>query len=202
MMTSIVVDHLSKTFENDISVGIAFLYCNFQKRQNQRPLDLLANLLKQLVQRRPTLPQSVKGLYERYKGKQTRPAFDEILKEIRSIVADYSRTFILIDALDELQVSDVGHKSILAEMFDLQTKSGASLYATSRYVPEITKQFDGRSTSIEIRASNKDVQRYLDGRIPQLLRHNIWKYPDLQDMIKREIVKAADGMYAHNFINL
>jgi Cdc6-like AAA superfamily ATPase len=202
ILTSIVVDYLYTRFENDASIGIAYLYCNFQRKQEQRPLDLLASLLKQLVQGRPLVPENMKCLYERHKEKRTRPSIDEILEVLYSIVADYSRAFILIDALDELQASDGDWRKILAELFNLQAKSGASLFVTSRYIPEITKEFEGRSTSLEIRASDKDVQRYLDGQIPQLLRSNIWKYLDLQDIVKREIVKAADGMYAYPFINL
>ena len=87
-------------------------------------------------------------------------------------------------------------------MFSLQAKTGSNLFATSRYIPEITKEFEGRSTSLGIHARDEDVQRFLDGRMPHILRSSIWKYPDLQDMIKREIVEAANGMYTHPFINL
>jgi hypothetical protein len=74
----------------------------------QKPTDLLLSLLKQLLQERPSVPESVKILYERHNDKRTRPSFDEISKVLLSIVVDYSRTFIVIDALDEYHVSNGG----------------------------------------------------------------------------------------------
>jgi len=56
IMTSIVVDHLNTTFENDSDVGIAFLYCNFRRQQEQKHVDLLMSLVKQLAQGRPSVP--------------------------------------------------------------------------------------------------------------------------------------------------
>src|SRR5205085_11562978 len=45
MTTAIVVDSLSKRFESDGSIGIAYLYCNFRQQRDQKPEDLLAGLL-------------------------------------------------------------------------------------------------------------------------------------------------------------
>lgn len=62
MLTSIVVDHLWKMFQDDTTVGIAYLYCNFRQRHEQAPEDLLAGVLKQLVQRQTFVSESVKDL--------------------------------------------------------------------------------------------------------------------------------------------
>jgi Cdc6-like AAA superfamily ATPase len=191
ILTSIVIEHLYAKFQNDASVGIAYLYCNFQ--QQQSPTDLLASLLKQLIQERPSMPEIVKNLYEHHKDKRTRPSFDEISNVLHSVVANYSRAFIIIDALDELLASDKRHKKFLSEIFNLQAKARASVFATSRFVPEIVREFEG-SISLEIRASDGDVQRYLDGRMSQLslcVSRNV----DLQETIKAEIIKAVNGMY-------
>jgi len=48
----------------------------------------------------------VEALYKQHKGGQTPPAFDEILATLQSVAAMYSRVFIVVDALDECQVSD------------------------------------------------------------------------------------------------
>src|ERR1700735_132511 len=57
MMVSIVVDHLFEKFRNDRSIGIAFLYCNFQRQKEQQLIDLFLSLLKQFSQRHPLLPE-------------------------------------------------------------------------------------------------------------------------------------------------
>jgi Cdc6-like AAA superfamily ATPase len=189
IITSVVVDHLNTKFENDNSVGIAYLYYNYRRQQEQKPVDLLASLLKQLIQRR-SMPENVADLYKLHCNGRTRPSFEEISKVLHSVVAEYSRAFVVIDALDECQVFDEGCQSLLTEIFSLRDKTGASFFATSRAIPEITKKFEG-SISLEIRAKNEDVERYLDGR----MRQSDILDDDIRDMIRRKIIKAADGMY-------
>jgi Cdc6-like AAA superfamily ATPase len=193
IVSSIVVDHLCTRFQNDASVGIAYLYCNFRQQHEQKPTDLLASLLKQLVQEQSSIPQSVKSLYERHKDKRTRPSFDEISKALHFIVADYSQSFIIIDALDECEVSNGGRKQLLSEISSLQAKTKASFFATSRFIPEIEKEFKGHIL-LEIYASNEDVQRYLDGHMFQLPSFVLSNF-DLQEEVKTAIISAVNGMY-------
>ena len=193
IITSIVVEDLCIRFQNDASIGIAYLYCNFRRHEEQKPEDLLASLLKQLIQEQPSMPENVKSLYERHRGNRTRPSFNELSEALHSIVADYSKVFIIIDALDECQVSDGSRKRLLSEIFRVQAKTGANVFATSRFIPEIEKELEG-SVSLEVRASGEDVRRYLDGHmfeLPSFVAHN----RNLQDEIKSEIINAVDGMY-------
>jgi Cdc6-like AAA superfamily ATPase len=194
IMASIVINHLHTKYHTDVSIGIAYLYCNFRRQYEQRSTDLLASLLKQLVRRRPFIPESMQGLYECHKARETHPSFDEISKVLQSIVADYQKVFIIIDALDECQVSDRRErKRLLSEIFNLQAKMGANLFATSRPVPDIATEFEGKSTQLEIRAGDNDLQRYLDGHMSRLPSF-VSRSRDLQEEIKVEITKAANGM--------
>jgi hypothetical protein len=193
MITSIVIDDLRARFRNNANIGIAYIYCNFRRQHEQKLEDLLASLLKQLVQEQSSIPDSVKVLYDRHKDKQTRPSFDEISRVLHSVTTIYSRAFIIVDAIDECQVSDGCRTKFLLGIFKLQPKTRANLFITSRFIPEITEKFEGR-VSLEIRASNEDVEQYLDGHISQLPAF-VSRNNDLQKEIKTEIGKAVDGMY-------
>lgn len=193
IITAIVVNDLCARFQNDASIGIAYLYCTFRRQHEQKPEDLLASLLKQLLQEQSTVPDKVKVLYDRHKNERTRPLLDEISKALHSVVSNYSRVFLCIDALDESQTTDGCRTRFLSEIFNLQDKTGTSLFATSRFIPEIMQSFEG-SMSLEIRASNDDVRRYLDGHMSQLPAF-VGRSPDLQEEIKAEIIKAVDGMF-------
>ena len=95
------------------------------------------------------------------------------------------------------QISDGCRQKFLLSLFDLQTKFGANLFATSRPISSIEKRFEGNS-KLEIRASEEDVRRYLDGhifRLPAFVARNL----ELQEEIKTDIAKAVDGMYAVYF---
>jgi Cdc6-like AAA superfamily ATPase len=116
IMTSVVVDYLNKKFQNDATIGIAYLYCNFRRQQEQKPTDVLKSLLKQLVQEQSSMPEHVKTLYERHKNKRTQPSLEEISKALQSVIAGYSRSFIVIDALDECLAFGGGRKELLTRL--------------------------------------------------------------------------------------
>jgi hypothetical protein len=136
--------------------------------------------------------EGIKTLYKHHIYRRTRPSHEEISKVLHSVVRKYSRSFIVLDALDECQVSDGGRKRFLSEIFNLQKHSQINLFATSRFIPEIQNEFKS-SITLEIRASADDIQRYLTGKMSQL-RPFVLRNPDLQQKIKTEITRAVDGM--------
>ncbi|KAJ8070934.1 hypothetical protein OCU04_001292 [Sclerotinia nivalis] len=193
ILTSIVVEELTNRFENDKSVGIAYLYCNFRRHHEQKFDDLLSSLLKQLAACQPSLPDDIINIYNKHKYGRTNPSPEEISKILQSVTALYSKVFIIVDALDECQMTDGSRERFLSELFNLQTTRQLSLFVTSRYVPEIKERFND-SLMLEIRANDQDVGRYLDGHISQLPGY-VLRSSELQDEIKSEIIKAVDGMF-------
>ncbi len=197
MISSIVIDHLETKFKNNVNIGIAYLYCNYQQQQQQKAKDLLSSLLKQLAQRQPNVPAEVKKLYEHHRTKQTEPSFHDTVEVLQSTIQLYSRVFIVVDALDECQFPNEVCRSFLSELFNLQAKAKVNLFVTSRFIPDIEKGFEV-SVILEIRATKEDVQRYLDGhmsRLPRCVSQN----HILQEEIAFGIINAVDGMYVHYF---
>jgi hypothetical protein len=141
ILTSIVVEDLTTRFRNDKSVGIACLYFNFRRQHEQKLEDQIASLLKQLLQRLSSVPDNVKFIYNQHKDKQTRPSLDEILKTLESIITTYSRVYIVVDALDECQLSGGCRPKFLSSVLGLQARTGARLFVTSRPIPDIEKEF-------------------------------------------------------------
>ena len=193
ILTSIMVDDLITRFQNDPTVSIAYIYCNFRRKDEQKIDDLLVSLLKQLAQGQSPLPDSVKDLYDHHKAKRTRPLLEEISRVLQSLAAMYSRVFVVVDALDECQASDRCRSKFLSEIFNFQAKDGINFFATSRPIPDIEMEFKGYP-SREILASDEDVRRYLDGHMSRLPEF-VLKRLDLQEEIKTEITRAVEGMY-------
>lgn len=52
-----------------VKTGIAYIYCNFKKQEEQNIYDLLASVVKQLAESQSWLPESIKDLYYRHKAK-------------------------------------------------------------------------------------------------------------------------------------
>jgi Cdc6-like AAA superfamily ATPase len=192
ILTSIVVNELSTRYNDDKSVGIAYLYCNVKRKEDQKLHKLLASLLKQLSQQRSPLPGCVKSLYDKHKDKRTQPSIDEILRVLQSVAVQYSRVFIIVDALDECDTSDGCRHRLLSGLFDLSAKCKANLFITSRPIASIEKEFEGKM-KLEISASEEDVQRYLEGnmfRLPGFVVRSL----ELQEEIKVSIIEAVKGM--------
>ena len=106
ILTAIVIDDIYSRFKRDTTVGIAYLYCDFRRQHGQRIEHLLANLLKQLAQQQASMPDGVQMLYNQYRIQPIPPTLDEILSILRSVSIPNSRVYIIVDALDEYQVTN------------------------------------------------------------------------------------------------
>jgi hypothetical protein len=189
-LRSIVVDHLKRSFQQG-DAAIAYIYCSFKEQEDQTAVNLIASLLQQLVQRNPIISDEIVSLYHRHIKERTRPTPNEWFKLLQSEICRFSKTFIIIDALDECPEST--RDSFLAEIRKLQPS--IHVLVTSRHIANIEHEFE-EAARIEIRASDKDIRRYLGGRIEEerrLLRH-IKADPTLQGTIINTIAGKAKGM--------
>ena len=194
ILASIVVDHLFSKFGADPSVSIACLYCNFQQQQQQRPEDLLLSILKQWLQKRAFMPANIKTLYESHIRQRSRLSRSKTLEALNFVAALYSRTILIVDALDECDNSDGNRQNFLSTILTLQGKIGTNLFMTSRPNNDIAKYFD-TSLSLKIRANTDDIKSYIDGQMS--LQLDILD-DSLRDRIRREVLRAADGMYVNS----
>lgn len=193
IMAATVIDDLSVRFLHHQSIGIAYIYCNFHRRHEQKIEDLLEALIRQLSQCLPSLPAHIKELYTSHQSQNTRPSINELSKSLLDTAAMYTRVFIVVDALDECEAADGTRSRFLSNIFNLQTGSAISFLATSRTIPDIEKWFDG-CASQEISATDEDIRNYLNShmaRLPGFVVSNSM----LQEEIKTEIIAAVDGMY-------
>jgi hypothetical protein len=191
MISSIVINHLKISLSDD-KTGRAYLYCIYKRQDNQKSDDLLASLLGQLVARQSMVPESIRKLYDEHrKGEKSRLSRDEIREELHSIIKTYSRTFIVIDALDECKTDGIRNE-LLSEIYKLQEGSNTRLMVTFR--PNVVLERRSGVTKLEIRAHKEDIEEYLSGRmsdLPSVVQDN----NELQCKIKAHILTLVDGMY-------
>lgn len=193
IITSIVINDLLDRFRNEVTVGIAYIYFNFRRNDEQDISHLLASILKQLVQGQSSLPEGIQKLYNTHETQRTRPSDDEILQATRSVATTYSQVFVILDALDECQITDARRSKFLSVIFNLQTATEVNLFATSRPIQDIKQQFQDCITQ-EILASDGDIGRYVQGHMSELPGFILGR-PDIQQEIKEGIIKAVNGMY-------
>lgn len=75
MLAAIVIDHLCTTIRS-VNVGIMHICCNYKMQLEQTAVNLVASLLKQLVQQHGMVSEDLKSLYCRHLRNKTRPMLD------------------------------------------------------------------------------------------------------------------------------
>lgn len=138
VLSAIVVHDLYDRFGSDPSIGIVYLFCDSERYDEQKLDHFLSSILKQLSQQQRSIPNIVRQLYDLHKNRTTRPSITEIKTLLQPVAANFSTVFLLIDALDECQTAGGCRKDLISEILALRDTVGVNIFATSRYVDEIT----------------------------------------------------------------
>ncbi len=187
--SSIIIDHLQSRYKKG-DAAVLCLFCNYRNRGAQSAELFMANLLKQVVQQKPTYSQELADTYdEREKG---RPTFATLARLFSLESGHFPKIFVLIDALDETSEQDDIKRLLLSELQSLPI----NLLVTSRYEKSIEERF-AKAEHLEIRATATDVQTYVKARIPfeNLLARHIQADPKLEEIVVNKVVERSQGMH-------
>jgi hypothetical protein len=137
------------------------------------------------------ISDTVLKLYEEHHEPRTRPSVEEGYAVLHSIISEYSRVFVLVDAVDEYPEED--RTILLRFLFALGPT--VNLMLTSRPHVKVNQNISN-FTTLEIRATADDIREYLNGQI--MRSHRLSKHvrisPDLRGAIERNVVQRSDGM--------
>ncbi|KAM6524087.1 hypothetical protein FSOLCH5_004694 [Fusarium solani] len=201
IMTSIVVNYLQERLREEPSVGLAYLYCDYERQEEQTPDHMFASILKQLAQRyffyfgRPEAVTALHGKHAEIQSTRkprAQPLLSEILEDLPSVIDLFSKVYIVVDALDEFQASGGRRSKFLKDLLALQRSTGFNILATSRHIPDIQNQFK-ETVIYKIAANEGDVQSYVDDQL-QHMQDFVQDDSTLQSQIKRAISEAHGGM--------
>jgi hypothetical protein len=184
-----VVHHLHKTLNLPGNTGVAVIYLNHKEIEIPSPSSLLASLWRQLVFGRAISTQ-VQQLYQTHREPRTRPALTDFHQVLCSTIAEYSKVFLIVDALDEYP--DRKRNILLKNLANLGTN--VNLMLTSRH--DISVSFEN-TQSLEIRATAEDIRRYVNAQIDnseRLMKH-INARQELRQEIETLCVERSDGMW-------
>lgn len=189
-MTSIVVEYLRNNYPSSC---VAYVYCHSEHQEEQTPTNMLRSILRQLVWNKSPLPKEVRELHDAHNTRiGSQPQLAKIALVLKSVIASNARTFIVIDALDECQNNDSSRDILLSELLALQEATGLNVFATSRH-QEVEANFNG-SLIQEISATTTDIEIYLEEKITMWEKLHNSDLKNIRQLIKRELVQAADGM--------
>ena len=192
VLTSVVVEHLAKlsTWTPSIeSIGSAYAYCNYKETKEQTKEQISASFLKQLIRICPKTPETIHRLLAGLSREERQPSLFETTKALTDAIETFTRTFFIIDAINECDPNTRGH--LLSLLFDIQRNRNANLFVTSRCIKYIEEKFS-RDNKLFIRADKTDIVRYIEARLKYDETRG-WT-PQLRDEIAQGIAESADGM--------
>ena len=99
LCSSLVIDHLLKE-RSEKNYGVAHIYFQYQEQKQQTSLVIMASILKQLLSQIPSIrfPQNVQKIYKEKRWQH--PTLDDVMRILSSISDQFTRVFVICDALD------------------------------------------------------------------------------------------------------
>lgn len=189
---SMVIDEL-KVSQASHDAAIAYYYCDY-RTQVAQPLSLaLGSILRLLVEQLASLPVSLRELYEICCREDRTPIPSELEQIIHGFSSSFSRSFILVDALDEFSIDDSAQTAQFTRLLDSLAVAGIHVLVTSRTLPtpSLTVEHVIESHS----AAERDIRSYVahaldaDDSMIDILDSS------LQHDISSAVVEQAKGMY-------
>ena len=143
-LASIVIEKL-RELNRGRNVAIFMLYCSYNDLETQSVQALIASLIKQDVQGRSVIDGKLGDLHETHYEKGTRPTLDELKDVLGNAISHYEKTFIVLDAVDEM-LDEKCRSDLVDCLRGLDQKP--NLLVTSRPIPAIKQMFNPLSDDI------------------------------------------------------
>ncbi|KAM0805007.1 hypothetical protein BDR22DRAFT_885096 [Usnea florida] len=192
MLACIVIEHLINTLYGGNAL-VAYIYCDYTRQHEQTHVNLIASILKQLLQHQVLVPEKVWESYRHHINSRTPPKAQEMYDLLQSSLSLFPQVYIVVDAVDELSVDERVRQTLLASLGLLQKVHSLNFLVTSRFIPHVTQELHDPPCLI-VRASDEDVRRYVRGHISNLA-NCVVKNCQLQIIIEDSIASAVDGMF-------
>ncbi|KAI9771577.1 MAG: hypothetical protein M1839_002770 [Geoglossum umbratile] len=197
-ITSIVVDHVTETFrsgnqKSGAEIGVTFLYCKSPRPAHQTVLGFILSVARQLLEQgehnSPLLIRAKE--FKKEHSEKGKPAnLEECSVFLSEILDSFSRVYLMVDALDEFATSLQERAELMKTLLELtpRDKGTLRLFITSRPAKEIRGKLGIHST-VDIRASDLDMQSYINHRIAR--NENVAGWVKQHPHLKENIVTAV-----------
>lgn len=136
-LATIVIEKLRELYRGQ-NVAIFMLYCNYNDPETHTVQPLIASLVKQYIQDRSVVDKKLEDLHEAHYKKETRPTLEELRDLLDTAISQYDKTFIVLDALDEMP-NEESRSDLVSSLRGFKQKS--NLLVTSRPMPAIKQMF-------------------------------------------------------------
>ena len=173
---------------------LAYFFLSYTDKHKQNTFNLLSSIAAQIFRRISQIPEEVISLY---KDNMSRPPLSVLLEIISSLAQCFQQTYIVLDALDEIEADE--RNSLLGALRIIISNSRSScinLLMTSRREPYLVDGFSRvslREISLEASIVDEDIKLYVSKIVETEPKLSRWS-EDLQAQIVQKLTSEAAGM--------
>lgn len=153
-LASIAVDYLIRTLKWH-NVAVLVIYCGYNDAKSQSIDNLIACLIKQILQLRSDVSKELHELYKNHAKTEVFPSLEKLTGILRTEIAKFDKCFIVVDALDE--ILDESKRLLLLETL---TYGRVNIMVTSRPLDSIRDLF-GLITDISCDGCEEENLRFI-----------------------------------------
>jgi hypothetical protein len=199
-----IIEDLRDFCNEDTTRSLAFFFFDFHDPRKQEPIYMVKSLISQLSGSFSNLPGPMQFLYA-ICGNGKWPASDQqLLRALRDSLALLTSSFIVLDALDECDVTD----KLFDVLEEMQSWRESSLHVllTSRDTMEMRDGLEdlvpsGMRTCLQSQVVDKDIKAYVHRTLLEDRSFKGWQKKwqkgearDVLDEIEETLGRKAHGM--------
>ncbi|KAF7348832.1 HET-domain-containing protein [Mycena venus] len=175
------------------SCAVAFFYFDFKTKEGQTVETALRRIVLQLSAQSPYRYRALDKHYNLSKG-QTLPSYHDLRSVLEELLGELQRTYILLDALDECQDSEIEQLMDLISMLRGWSWTPLPLLITSQHRKSFTEEFkDLPCVFLESRLIENDIKSFIAGEISGNRRMKVWA--SRANEIVDRIALKCNGMF-------
>jgi len=117
-------------------VAVLVIYCGYNEAKSQSIDNLIAALIKQILQLRPDVSKELKELYKIHSRTEVFPSLQDLTRILRAELGKFDNCYIIVDALDE--ILEESNRQLLLETL---VHGKVNIMVTSRPLDKIGELF-------------------------------------------------------------
>lgn len=170
ILSSVITNELQNDFPDE-DTNIAVVYFNYKGHAEQGLMRILCSIAWQFIRKRRSLDSALKSFHEQLKRKE--PTSDAVVTLLGDLARDSARSFIVLDALDELSNdgSNNSRKALLNCLAQAQVAAGGEkklrLHMTARPDTDLTVAVVPEAV-VKIYSADWDLRLYLNIQLGDL----------------------------------
>ncbi|KAI1086934.1 ankyrin [Rostrohypoxylon terebratum] len=196
VMASTAIEYLYEKVKGSDTSSLAYVYCDYRQRQDQKASILLGNIWAQLFRRRGPSATEIEHhfgeILARFDFTPTRTHMINLIRE-ELTNGDWKRVYIVVDAIDEC-TDENEQNAFIDGLHSLQPL--VNVLVTSRTLHSDNGGFDD-VRSVRFTPTNEDMGIYISARIRESKKISSYvaRKPELADQIRHTVIDRANGMF-------